>query len=165
MSQADQAILSLYVNNSFGVLAKVAGLFSRRGYNIRSIAASETEDPAYSRITIVTSGSPGKLEQIYRQVLKLEDVRRATLLPLDDLVQRELVLMKLRAEGTQEGLRALMDEFGVKIMDTSADGCVFIEYTGPTGTVDAVIERARPLGIVEISRTGVTVLEQAGAAE
>jgi len=161
MSQADQAILSLYVNNSFGVLAKVAGLFSRRGYNIRSIAASETEDPAYSRITIVTSGSPGKLEQIYRQVLKLEDVLRATLLPLDDLVQRELVLLKLCA-GSGAGIGGLVEAFGAKVMDTAADGCVFLEYTGPTGRVDALIEAARPLGIVEISRTGVTVLEAAG---
>lgn len=159
-----RAILSLLVSNNFGVLTKVTGLFSRRGYNIKALSVGETEDPHISRITIVTEGDEQKLEQIRRQVVKLEDVKTAERLPPESLVQRELVLVKVRPSGDAwPALVQLVDAFSAKTVILPG-GCAVIEASGTAEHMEELIEQARALTIIEISRTGTTALESTARA-
>jgi len=160
----DRAILSLLVSNNFGVLTKVTGLFSRRGYNIKALSVGETEDPHISRITIVTEGDEQKLEQICRQVVKLEDVKTAKRLPAESVVQRELVLIKVCPAGEAwAALVQLVDAFSAKTVILPG-GCAVIEASGTAQRMDELIEQARALSIIEMSRTGVTALESSALA-
>ena len=155
-----KVVLSILVNNTSGVLSRVVGLFSRRGYNIDSIAAGETEDPRYSRLTVAVTGDDIILDQIKKQVRKLEDVKSVKELSGDHSVYRELVLVKVRA--TKEDLQtinAIADIFRGKIDDISDDS-IIIEMTGNQAKVDVLIERIKGYGIevLELVRTGITGL-------
>ncbi len=146
--------ISLLVENRFGVLARVAGLFSGRGYNIESLCVAETTDPTVSKMTIVTSGDDQIIEQIIKQLRKLIDVIKVTDLTTTEHVERELVLVKVNAapEHRAEILRTV-DIFRAKIVDVSPSAYV-VEITGDEGKIGAFIELMKPFGIRDIARTG-----------
>ncbi len=155
-----KVVLSIFVNNRSGVLSRVAGLFSRRGYNIDSLTVGETEDPKYSRMTVAVTGDDIILDQIKKQVNKLEDVVSVKELAGEHSVYRELVLVKVRA--TRDDLptiNAIADIFRGKIDDVSDDSMI-IEMTGNQAKVDVLIQRMEGYGIkvLELVRTGITGL-------
>ena len=155
-----EEILSMLVDNHFGVLTKITGLFGRRGFNIKALSVGETENPEVSRITILTEGDSRQLGQIYRQVLKLEEVRRAAVIPKERLVMRELLLIKIRLGENPEAVRRIVRFNSAKIC-TASDGCAVIELCAVPSDISRFIELLRPFGIIEMSRTGVTALESA----
>ncbi len=153
-------VLQLIVDNTSGVLSRISGLFSRRGYNIESITAGTTADPRFTRITIVTSGDEDILEQIEKQVGKLIDVRDIRVLHPDESVYRELVLIKVRVgEEKRQPLVTLCDVFRSKIIDISKDSMI-IELTGTTSKINAFIDVLSDYEILEIARTGIAGLRR-----
>jgi acetolactate synthase I/III small subunit len=147
-------IISVLVENEFGVLARVAGLFSGRGFNIESLSVAETLDPTVSRITLVTRGDDQVLEQIEKQLNKLINVIKVTDFTETEHVERELVLIKVAAdERTRGELINIVDIFRAKIIDVSRRSYV-VEITGAEDKVNALIELLKPIGIKEIVRTG-----------
>jgi acetolactate synthase-1/3 small subunit len=146
--------ISIQVENEFGVLSRVSGLFSGRGFNIESLSVAETLDPSVSRMTIVTSGNEQIVEQILKQLNKLVSVIKVVDLTGVETVDRELVLVKVNAESeTKAEVLRLVDIFRAKIVDV-APRCYTIEMTGDGGKVNALIQLLRPIGIKEIVRTG-----------
>lgn len=156
-------VLSVLVENTAGVLARVAGLFSRRGYNIDSLTVGETETKGYSRMTIVAMGDDEILEQIEKQVAKLEDVKEIVELKDGLSVCRELILCKaeVSAKDRQQVL-AVCDIFRAKIVDVSEDS-LMIELTGNQAKLDAFIELLGKFKIKELVRTGITGLARGKA--
>ena len=153
-----QIVLSLLVDNTPGVLSRVAGLFTRRGYNIDSISAGVTQNPKYTRITIVTSGDDLILEQIEKQLQKLEDV--VTIMQLENYnsVCRELVLVKVKADKREkQEIIAIADIFRAKIVDVSKNSLI-IELTGNVNKIEAFINLLDGFDILEMVRTGLTGL-------
>ncbi len=151
-------VLSILVDNTAGVLSRVAGLFSRRGYNIDSLAVGETQDPTLSRMTVVVSGDDQILEQIGKQLNKLEDVREIIELEDGESVCRELVLVKVEADVTKrQSVIAVADIFRAKIVDVAVDS-LMIELTGNQSKIDAFINLLDGLVIKELVRTGLTGL-------
>ncbi len=146
--------LTVLVENSPGVLARVAGLFSRRGFNIESLAVGPTENPRVSRMTIVVEGDDRLLEQINKQLHKLIDVIKISDITSDAFVDRELVLVKV---GTDPSNRAeimwIVDIFRAHIVDIGKKSLT-VECTGNEGKIEALIESLRPFGIKELVRTG-----------
>ena len=149
--------LAVLVDNEPGVLARVVGLFSARGYNIESLTVAETDRAAHaSRITIVTSGQPGIIDQIKEQLERIVSVRQVIDVTLDPAgVERELALIKVRSMGQEriEALR-LAEIFRARVIDTTLESFIF-ELTGASQKIDAFIDLMKPLGLVEVSRTGV----------
>jgi acetolactate synthase-1/3 small subunit len=142
------------VENEFGVLARVAGLFSGRGFNIESLCVAETLDPTVSRITLVTRGDDQVLEQIEKQLNKLIAVIKVTDFAETEHVERELILVKVAADDRTRGeLINIVDIFRAKIIDVSRHSYI-VEITGTEDKVNALIELLKPLGIKEIVRTG-----------
>lgn len=151
-------VFQLLVDNTSGVLSRISGLFSRRGYNIESITAGLTADPRYTRITIVASGDDEILDQIEKQVAKLVDVRDIKELKPENSVYRELALIKVRANSDQrQGVIAVSDIFRAKIIDVAADSLI-IELTGNQDKIDAFIDLLDGYEILEIARTGIAGL-------
>ncbi len=152
--------ISLTVQNEFGVLARVAGLFSGRGYNIESLSVAETLDPAISRMTIVTSGEDNIIEQILKQLNKLISTIKVSDLTVTDHVEREMVLVKVSASGDNrtEAMR-IVDIFRGKIVDVSHDAFV-IELTGDEEKIQAVLGLLKPLGVKDIVRTGKVAMQR-----
>lgn len=151
-------VFQLLVDNTSGVLSRISGLFSRRGYNIESITAGVTADPRFSRITIVTSGDDEILDQIEKQVSKLVDVRDIKELEPDSSVYRELVLIKVRAGNEQrQGIIAVADIFRAKIIDVASDSLI-IELTGNQAKIEAFINLLDGYEILELARTGIAGL-------
>jgi acetolactate synthase-1/3 small subunit len=154
---SEKRTFAVLVDNEPGVLARVVGLFSARGYNIESLTVAET-DPASraSRITIVTSGTPLILEQIRAQLERMVSIREVHDVSSDPLgIERELALLKVKGTGEQraEALR-LADIFRARVVDTTHRSFVF-ELTGAPSKIDKFIDLMTPLGLVEVSRTGV----------
>ena len=148
-------ILSIRVSNHAGVLGRVSGLFSRRGYNIDSLSVGTTEDPAYSRITVATHGDDRVIAQIQAQVAKLIDVQEVTELIPDESVYRELCFIKVGADAsTRADVFSIVDIFRAKIIDVSATSLT-VEMTGDQDKISAFIELMEPVGIKEIVRTGI----------
>jgi acetolactate synthase-1/3 small subunit len=146
--------ISVLVENEFGVLARVAGLFSGRGFNIESLSVAETLDPTVSRITLVTRGDDQVLGQIEKQLNKLINVIKVTDFTETEHVERELVLIKVAADERSRGeLLSIVEMFRAKIIDVSRRSYV-IEITGAEEKVNALIELLKPIGIKEIVRTG-----------
>ena len=155
-----KVVLQLLADNNSGVLSRIAGLFSRRGYNIESITAGVTADPRYSRITIVTCGDEEIIDQIQKQVAKLEDVRNVKQLPYDSSVHRELCLIKVRtAPSEREEIVSLAGIFRGNIIDVAPD-CVIIEITGNQSKIDALIKLLDGHEILELARTGIAGLSR-----
>jgi acetolactate synthase-1/3 small subunit len=152
--------LSTLVENKPGVLARVAGLFSRRGYNIASLAVSTTENPDVSRMTIVVDdeGTPGILEQISKQLYKLIDVIRVSDHTDEPIVESELTLIKVQANAqTRSEIIQLAEIFRARIADVNHETLI-LEATGRAEKLEAFVELLRPFGIREIARTGKIVL-------
>lgn len=151
-------VFQLLADNTSGVLSRISGLFSRRGYNIESITAGVTTDPRYSRITIVASGDDEILEQIEKQVGKLIDVRSIKELEPGESVYRELVLIKVKTEAEKrQSLISLADVFRAKIIDVAPDSLI-IELTGDLEKVNAFIALLADYEILELARTGIAGL-------
>ena len=151
-----QRVFSLLVDNNPGVLSRVSGLFSRRGYSIDSITAGVTADPRFTRITIVASGD----EQIEKQVRKLEDVIEIKVLQPEDSVYRELIMVKVRANKTERTeIISVADIFRAKIVDVEKDS-LMVELTGNGSKVDAFLELLEGYEILELARTGITGLQR-----
>ncbi len=149
-------ILSLLLENEAGALSRVAGLFSARGYNIESLTVAPTEDPTLSRMTIVTNGSAEVMEQITKQLDKLVDVVKVFDLNEGRHLERELMLVKMRAEDSaREEIKRTADIFRGRIVDVT-DQTYTIELTGPRDKLDAFLEALDPLMILETVRTGAS---------
>lgn len=151
---------AVLVENKFGVLAKVASLFSARGYNIDSLCVGVTQDPSISRITLVTSGDVQILEQIRKQLSKLIDTIKVLEMDETETAERELVLIKVTApkEKRSEVLQ-IVEIFRARTIDISAESLT-IEITGDEGKIRAILELLRPHGIKEIARTGKVALSR-----
>lgn len=146
--------ISILVENEFGVLARVSGMFSGRGFNIESLSVAETMDPTVSRITLVTRGDDQVLAQVEKQLNKLINVIRVTDFTDTPHVARELVLIKVAVdERTRGEVANVIDIFRGKIIDVSAKTYV-VEVTGDEGKIEALIALLEPIGILEIVRTG-----------
>lgn len=151
-------VLSILVDNTAGVLSRVAGLFSRRGYNIDSLTVGETQNPFFSRMTVVVNGDDQILEQIRKQLMKLEDVREVRELISDDSVCRELILVKVLSNVKErQAIIAVADIFRAKIVDVAIDS-LMVELTGNQAKIDAFIKLLEGYTIKEIVRTGITGL-------
>lgn len=151
-------VLSLLVDNTSGVLSRVSGMFSRRGYNIDSLTVGITENPKYSRMTVVVSGDDRTLNQIEKQLNKLEDVIEVTELKDAQSVCRELVLVKVKAnKDEKQQIIAVADVFRAKIVDVAVDS-LMIELTGNVNKVEAFIGLLDGFHILSIVRTGLTGL-------
>ncbi|MEK9752296.1 MAG: acetolactate synthase small subunit [Rhodospirillaceae bacterium] len=154
--------VAVLVDNEPGVLARVIGLFSGRGYNIESLTVAEIDaENSLSRITIVTTGTPMIIEQIKAQLHRLVPVHEVSDLTLEgDSVERELALIKVAGSGEKrvESLR-IADIFRARVVDTTSTSLVF-EIVGKSSKVDAFIELMRPLGLVDVSRTGVAAISR-----
>jgi len=146
--------ISVTVENEFGVLARVAGLFSGRGFNIDSLSVAETQDSTVSLITLVTRGDDQIIEQIIKQLHKLVNVLKVTDMQEGEYLDRELVLVKVNANDQTKGeILRLVDIFRGKVVDVSPKSYT-VEITGDEGKVRAVMELLAPLGIREVVRTG-----------
>ncbi|MCH5199281.1 MAG: acetolactate synthase small subunit [Oscillospiraceae bacterium] len=153
-------VLSVYVENKYGVLTRVASLFMRRGYNIDSLTVGETENPEFSRITITLRGDDYTCEQIINQLKKLHNVKKVKLLSDETKVERELMLIKIKnSSENRNDIMAAAEVFRAKIIDYSTD-YMCIEVTGEPSKINAFIDVMQPLGIVEICRTGAVALER-----
>ncbi len=161
-SNTESHTLSVLVDNEPGVLARVVGLFSGRGYNIESLTVAEVAHAEHlSRITIVTSGTPEAIEQIRHQLERLVPVHRVTDLTTEGrAVERELAMVKVRGKGENrvEALR-LSEAFRCRVIDATTESFVF-ELTGAPSKIDSFIELMRPVGLVEVSRTGVAAISR-----
>ena len=149
-------IISSLLENEAGALSRVANLFSARGYNIDSLTVAPTEDETLSRLTLVTRGSDNVIEQITKQLHKLVDVVKLSDLTEGRHIEREMMLVKVRAVGAaRDEAKRLADIFRGRIIDVT-ETTYAIELTGPGDKLDAFIEAIRSLGIIELARTGVS---------
>jgi len=147
-------IISVLVENQFGVLAHVSSMFSARGYNIDSLSVGETADPAVSRMTVAVSGDDGVLDQIVKQLNKLVEVIEVIDLTTEDYVERELAMIKIAAKVKQRSdVIEISNIFRAKVVDMGADAMI-VEVTGTQAKVKAFIDMMRPFGIKELVRTG-----------
>ncbi|MGI5958523.1 MAG: acetolactate synthase small subunit [Massiliimalia sp.] len=153
-------VLSILMDNEPGVLLRVAGLFSRRGYNVESISAAETEDPKVFRMTIVTSGDEATLEQIDKQLSKLVDVREVKLLTGENSVRRQHVLIQAgNNEENRASLIQVANLFHANIVSVSEHSLI-LELTGKPPKIDAFIRLIEPFGILKMVRSGLSALER-----
>ncbi|MBQ3903771.1 MAG: acetolactate synthase small subunit [Eubacterium sp.] len=158
----EKLVLSVLVDNESGVLQRIASLFSRRGYNISSLTVSETEDSAFSRMTIETNTEPENFRQIKRQLSKLEIVKKVSSLTDENSVSSELLLVKVAAKGIPEKneLLAFNVKYGARVLDISLE-TVTLEFTGKGETIDEFVDYLyKNFGIVELARTGITSLQR-----
>ncbi len=153
-------VLSIFVENTFGVLSRISGLFSRRGYNIDSLTVGVTEDPNYSRMTVVVNGDEQILGQIKKQVEKLEDVKEVKELVPGASVYRELILVKIRASvENRQAVISIAEIFRAKIVDVTPDS-ITAELTGDQEKLEAFLKLLDDYKILEIARTGITGLSR-----
>lgn len=153
-------VYSLLVDNNPGVLSRISGLFSRRGYSIDSITAGVTADPRFTRITIVASGDELILSQIEKQVRKLEDVIEIKVLDPEDSVYRELIMVKIRTDRAERAeIISVADIFRAKIVDVEKESLI-VELTGTQSKLDAFLNLLEGYEILELARTGITGLNR-----
>jgi acetolactate synthase-1/3 small subunit len=147
-------ILTLLVENSPGVLARVAGLFARRGFNITTLAVGPTDDPTLSRITITLDGALHPIDQVTKQLHKLVNVIKIRDLEPEETLARDLALFKVAADGSARGeVMQIVDIFRAKIVDVTKRSVV-VEVTGTKDKIDAFEQMIRPFGLIEMARTG-----------
>ena len=150
--------LSVLVENKPGVLARVASLFARRGYNIESLAVGPTEDPQLSRMTIVVSVDTHPLEQVTKQLNKLVNVIKIVELDDDTSVQRELVFVKVKANAQMRSdVLEIISLFRARVVDVAADSLI-VEITGTRDKIDAMLEVLNPYGILELAQSGMVAV-------
>lgn len=153
-------VLSVLVENHAGVLARVAGLFVQRGFNIDSLTVSATDNPSISRITIVTEGDRQSLEQIIKQTGKLIETKKVIPLKASESLFRELLLIKVEAdEKTRRELHEICDIYRAKIIDLTTNSMI-MELTGNPNKIDGFLEMLKQYPILEMCRTGITALER-----
>lgn len=156
----DKFVLSVLVENKAGVLSRVSGLFSRRGYNIDSLTVCQTHNPNQSRMTIVVQGDEYILEQIQKQLAKLQEVIAIKKCENKTSVQREMALIKVKAEASNRGtIIETCDIYKARIVDVSLESVV-IEITGSEDKIESLLRLLEPYGILEYVKTGLTVLER-----
>ncbi len=152
--------LSVLVENRHGVLARVAGMFARRGYNIDSLTVGVTEDATISRMTIVVRGDDEVLEQVTKQLNKLIDVIRVSDLKAEDTVEREMALFKVNSDvNNRSEIMQIVDIFRARIIDV-APRSMIVEVTGDETKIEAIEQLLRPFGIKEMVRTGKVALRR-----
>ena len=155
-----QRVLSILVENESGVLTRIAGLFSRRGFNIESLTVGQTENPAYARITITVNASNVAVEQITKQLHKLINVIKITDLTESSFVDRELALIKVSSNtNTRSEIIQIADLFRGRIVDVAED-ILIVEVTGDEGKINAMVHLLSKFGIKEIARTGRVALSR-----
>ena len=155
-----RSVIAVYVENTYGVLTRVSGLFMRKGFNIDSLTVGETDDPRFSRITITLNGDDYAREQLINQLKKLHNVKQVKLLEPESSVERELLLVKVK--NTPESRNEIMvatEIYRAKIIDYKTDA-MCVEVTGEPSKITAFIDVLKPLGIVEMCRTGVVALQR-----
>ena len=154
MSESKKHTISVLVENHFGVLARVSGLFSARGYNITSLCVGETENPEISRMTVVVPGDDNVLSQIIQQLNKLVDVIEVVDLTQESFVERELVMLKVNAaRKNRSEVVEIASIFRAKVVDIGQETMI-LEATGAEGKIRAFVDMMRPYGIIELVRTG-----------
>ena len=152
--------VGVLVDNEPGVLSRVSGLFSRRGFNIESLTVGTTVDPQVSRITIVVKGTDANIEQLVQQLYKLICVQKVQVMQPRNSVERQLLLVKVKASiAEREGLMRLVDIFKAKVLDVTKNSTV-LQITGDNDKVDALMSLLADYGILELVRTGVVALER-----
>jgi acetolactate synthase-1/3 small subunit len=153
-------VLSMLVENRQGVLARISGLLSGRGYNLESITAGVTTDPSVSRLTLACSGDDAVVEQIMKQLNRLIDVINVTELTSVPSLNRELMLIKVNARGAQRGeIFQVADVFKAQVMDVGHD-TMAVELTGSPDKIEDFVALLQPYGIVEIARSGIVAMER-----
>lgn len=153
-------VISVLVSNQSGVLSRVAGLFSRRGYNIDSLSVGETENPDVSRMTIVARGDDLIIDQIMKQLDKLHDVLYIKQLRKSEAVLKELALVKIKAtSSTRVEIIGIIDIFDATIVDAATEALT-VEITGDTGEIDTFLTMCEVYGLKEMTRTGVIALQK-----
>jgi len=158
-----RTVIAMYVENKYGVLTRVAALFMRRGFNIDSLTVGETDDPSISRMTITTHGDAAIREQIVKQLTKLHEVRQVKLLDKESSVEREIMLLKVRNRPEiRSEVMAAAEVYRARIIDYTTES-LCMEVTGEPSKIEAFIDVMKPLGIVEMCRTGVVALERGAA--
>ena len=163
-SEPNKHTIAVLVENRFGVLSRVAGLFSARGYNIESLSVGETLDPTVSRMTLVVRGDAFVIEQVIKQLHKLIDVIKVTDLTEENHVEREMILVKVNAEPTSRAeILRIADIFRAKVVDVTP-ATYTLEATGDESKVTAIVELLRPFGIQELVRTGKVAIARGAKA-
>lgn len=153
-------VLSVLVENHYGVLSRIAGLFSRRGYNIDSLSVGVTENPNISRMTITVTGDDYLLEQITKQLNKLINVIKVVELKPEKSVHRDLVLIKVKANAaSRSSINETVNIFRANIVDISSE-TLTVELTGDAGKISAFVDVIEPFGIIELVRTGFTGIQR-----
>ncbi len=156
--------ISVLVENRAGVLARISGLFSARGYNIDSLAVGETQDPSVSRMTIVVKGDEGILDQVEKQLNKLIDVIKLSDYIETSHLERDLALIKVKADkNNRSELLQVVDIFRAKIVDV-APGSLIVEATGDEDKILALLDMLKPFGIIEMCRTGIVAMARGDAS-
>ena len=152
---SEKFTIGIIVSNHFGVLSRVAGLYAKRGYNIDSLAVGETENPKYSRMTIVSKGDEYMKTQVMRQLEKLHDVKMVALLEKGNSISNEHLLIKLKINGTSKAkISEMINNYGGKVMDFSGD-FITAELTGSSQKIENLIDEAKNIGILEVCRSGL----------
>ena len=153
-------VIAVYVENKYGVVARVSGLFMRRGFNIDSFTGQETDDPRFSRLTITLRGDDFTRDQLINQLKKLHNVKKVKLLEAGAAVERELMIIKVRnTPETRSEVMAAAEVYRAKIIEYTTN-YMCIEVTGEPSKINAFSEVMKPLGIIEMCRTGVVALER-----
>ncbi len=158
----EQQIISIVVRNQPGVLMRVAGMFSRRGFNIDSLAVGTTQNPAFSRMTVTMQADEGTISQVCKQLSKLVEVEAVKVLPLRS-AKRSMVMVKVHAGDKRLDLLRLGDVFRAHAVDVTDDSLIFV-VTGDDGKLKAFVDVMRPYGILEMVQTGLVALERGNAA-
>ena len=157
--------LSILVENKFGVLARIAGLFSGRGFNIDTLNVAPTKDPAFSRMTVVVKGDDKTLEQLTRQLEKLINFIEVQDFQSDEAVERELVMVQIKADSrTRSEAMQIVDVFRAKIVDVHADS-LLVETTGNQRKIEAFLELMEKFGIMDMTRTGRIAMKRGQSKE
>lgn len=155
-----RSVIAVYVENKYGVLARVSGLFMRKGFNIDSLTVGETEDPNFSRITITLEGDDYAREQLINQLKKLHNIKKVKLLQPEASVERELLLIKVKnLPENRSDIMSAVEVYRGKVIDYTTEA-MCIEITGESTKIKAFIDVMKPIGIVEMCRTGVVALER-----
>ena len=155
-----RSVIAVYVENKYGVLARVSGMFMRKGFNIDSLTVGVTDDPAFSRITITLSGDEYAREQLINQLKKLHNVKKVKLLDGENTVERELMIIKVNnTPENRNEIMAATEIYRAKIIDYNTN-TICVEVTGEPSKIKAFVDVMKPLGIVEICRTGVVAIER-----
>jgi len=157
-----RSVIAVYVENKYGVLARVSGLFMRRGFNIDSLTVGETDDPNFSRITITLNGDEYVRDQLVNQLKKLYNIKQVKVLEAGTSFERELMLIKVKnTPANRSEIMAAAEIYRAKVVDYTTEA-MSVEVTGEPSKINAFIEVMKPLGIVEMCRTGVVALQRGG---